>query len=216
MKMLLVSVILVLVTQHASGGKDIDGIEGEESIVLPCPPLTGESVLWSREDLDPSTVHLRQKTKTGPEKDEFKDQNPYYRTRTELQTDALKTGNVSLTLKNLRLSDRGNYICEVLKDGKSYETHVRLHIISKEKQDIQTQVELQQQQRIRDILIGVCVSVVLIIICFVGLFLFLYRRGHINFSKEVYQVEVDSGEESVLLPCKTTVHLPEDDEISKQ
>uniref|UniRef100_A0A8P4KFJ3 Ig-like domain-containing protein n=1 Tax=Dicentrarchus labrax TaxID=13489 RepID=A0A8P4KFJ3_DICLA len=27
---------------------------------------------------------------------------------------------------------------------------------------------------------------------------------------KVYQVEVDSGEESVLLPCKTTVHLPED------
>ncbi|XP_051257653.1 uncharacterized protein LOC127364285 isoform X2 [Dicentrarchus labrax] len=211
MKMLLVSVILVLVTQHASGGKTIDGIEGEESVVLPCeaPPFTGEYVLWSREDLDPTTVHLRQKNKTDAEKDEFKDQNPSYRTRTELQRDALKTGNVNLTLKNLRLSDRGNYICEVLKDGKRHETHVYLQVFSKETQDSLTQVELQRQHR-KDTLIGVFSAiVVLMIICSVGLFLFLYRCGYINFNK-VPQVEVDSGMKSVLLPCKTSVHLPKD------
>uniref|UniRef100_A0A8P4KIB7 Ig-like domain-containing protein n=1 Tax=Dicentrarchus labrax TaxID=13489 RepID=A0A8P4KIB7_DICLA len=136
---------VLTVTQHASGGKTIDGIEGEESVVLPCeaPPFTGEYVLWSREDLDPTTVHLRQKNKTDAEKDEFKDQNPSYRTRTELQRDALKTGNVNLTLKNLRLSDRGNYICEVLKDGKRHETHVYLQVFSKETQDSLTQGYLQ-------------------------------------------------------------------------
>ncbi|XP_030266965.1 myelin-oligodendrocyte glycoprotein-like [Sparus aurata] len=32
---------------------------------------------------------------------------------------------------------------------------------------------------------------------------------HVELQVKVYQVEVDSGVESVQLPCKTTVHLPE-------
>ncbi|XP_073331600.1 uncharacterized protein [Pagrus major] len=45
------------------------------------------------------------------------------------------------------------------------------------------------------------------------------REEHILMKKQVllevkvYQVEVDSGAESVQLPCKTTVHLPEDAKV---
>ncbi|XP_051251063.1 programmed cell death 1 ligand 1-like [Dicentrarchus labrax] len=137
MKMLLLSVILVLVTQHASGVGEIEekeGIEGEESVVLPCeapPDVTVKSVEWSRYELNPSTVHLRQ-TINNTERDVLKDQNPSYRTRTELQTDALKTGDVSLTLKTLRLPDRGMYRCIVRWGmGESKQTQVYLNIISK-------------------------------------------------------------------------------------
>ncbi|XP_065326043.1 uncharacterized protein LOC134621204 [Pelmatolapia mariae] len=165
--------------------------EGVESVLLPChiPFVSGPTtVVWSRYDLNPPTVHQRQQ-----EEDELTDQNQRYRDRTSMKTDALQTGDFSLTLRKPHIFDSSNYTCTIRVTGEEPRlTDVQLQV----KEPYVFPAEAW-------VLLAVLISAVL-----VGLGIYLWKLF-----KKVPQVEVDSGVESVQLICKAKVHLPEDAEV---
>ncbi|XP_044837303.1 butyrophilin subfamily 1 member A1-like [Mauremys mutica] len=90
-----------------------------EATVLPChlsPRMSAENmeVRWFRSDFL-SFVHLYQHGK-----DQYGNQMPDYRGRTELLKPGIMDGNVSLQILNIRCSDEGQYNCFV-QDGSFYE-----------------------------------------------------------------------------------------------
>lgn len=92
----------------------VEAQEGAESVVLPCQynQVLEEvvTVKWSRRDLNPSIVHQRR------EGDDLQLQNQLFSGRTSMRSDALDSGNFSLTLRNFQLSDIGKYVCSMIDD----------------------------------------------------------------------------------------------------
>ncbi|XP_026014424.1 butyrophilin-like protein 2 isoform X2 [Astatotilapia calliptera] len=132
MKTLLTSLLLVLVSQHALTAV-VEVYEGVMSVLLPCKhsgfiPEDDPTVLWTRSDLNPKSVHVRRE-----EADDLRGQNQRYSGRTSMRPDALDSLDFSLTLRNPTKTDSSIYTCSI-SDGTEDQ---RLR-------DIQLQVKDQQ------------------------------------------------------------------------
>ncbi|KAL4008979.1 hypothetical protein ACER0C_002831 [Sarotherodon galilaeus] len=187
MKTLVVFLLLMNVSQHASAVESYEG----DSFILSCQldtfNLREPSVVWSRSDLSPPTVHQRQL-----QGDELKDQNQRYSGRTSMKTDALDTGDLSLTLTNLQLSDSATYTCSVRNFGRELS---------------RSDVQLQVKERFPSWAKALLVLLILLVVS--GGLLIHFR----HYFMSVPWVGVDSGVESVQLICKTIVCLPKDAKV---
>lgn len=95
--------------------------------MLPCrysPEQTARDldVIWFREHLSPF-VH---RYKGG--QDQYGEQMPQYRGRTELLKDGLNKGHVDLKIFHVQLSDRGSYTCFVGVDSDYNEVVMELQV----------------------------------------------------------------------------------------
>ncbi|XP_063324385.1 uncharacterized protein LOC134623108 isoform X2 [Pelmatolapia mariae] len=163
-------------------------VEGSESAILPCKTTADLSqdatVEWTRSDVDFMLVHVYSKTRNT-----IREQDGFYRVRTMMNEDPLRTGDLSLTLKHPTDGDSGGYICTIYRD----------------KDILRQKVVLQVKERSW----AKALLVLLVLLVVSGGLLFYFR----HFFMSVYQVMVDSGAESVQLPCKTTAHLPQDAKV---
>ncbi|XP_027893710.1 uncharacterized protein LOC114157114 [Xiphophorus couchianus] len=189
MFMLLMTALLV--SQPASGAEMKEVREGAESVLLPCSfspsDLDNAIVVWSRNDLNPPTVHLRRK-----EGNDFHSQNKLYKSRTSMQENALETGDLSLTVSKPELTDSSTYTCTVRRLGEQVgQMEVKLEVLRSE--GVPTWVTI------------FLVILTLVIAAVVGAVIH-FRK----FFRKVPKVEVNSEVESVLLPCITIAHLPPD------
>lgn len=186
MRITVLLVSLLLVSQYASG---VEVYEGEESVLLLCQlPVPSEEgvVVWGRDDLNPSIIHVR--TEEG---DYLTEQNKQYINRTSIQKDALKTGDLSLTLRKPTFSDSGIYTCTVRKLGQ--------------KQN-ETEVQLKVKERPPPppiwpkVLPAVLVPVLLLAIGISVFMCLVYQRMKKTAVCQLKVVDVTEGAESVLLP----------------
>ncbi|CAI5656998.1 butyrophilin-like protein 2 isoform X2 [Oreochromis niloticus] len=190
MKMFAVFVILLQVSQ---GAAVLEVYEEVEAVVLACQyfgiiPEDDPTVIWSRFDLNPKTVHRRR------DEDDLQGQNQHYSGRTSMRPDALDTGDYSLTLRKLQLTDSGNYTCTI-SDGTQNLTLNNIQLQVKERFPAWSKVLL--------------VLLVLTTVIVSGGLLFYFRL----YLMSVHQVEVDAEMDAVQLPCKTITHLAEDAKV---
>ncbi|XP_026019229.1 uncharacterized protein LOC113019660 isoform X3 [Astatotilapia calliptera] len=161
--------------------------EGSESVILPCnttPDLPkNTTVEWTRSEVGLITVH-----EYSNRNDDFMTQDEVYRDRTKMNKDLLRTGDLSLSLKYPTERDSGGYICTIYRD----------------KDILRQKVVLQVKEPFPPWATALLVLLVLLVVF--GCLLFNFRH---YFMSDYQKVEVDSGVESVQLPLKTIIHLPE-------
>ncbi|CAI5682850.1 unnamed protein product [Oreochromis niloticus] len=115
-------------SQHAPAVV-VEVYEGAMSVLLPFQfsgfiPEDNPTVMWTRTDLHPKFVHLRRE-----EVDDLRGQNQHYSGRTSMTPHALDTLDFSLTLKNLQLTDTGNYTCSISDGTEDWRlTDIQLHV----------------------------------------------------------------------------------------
>ncbi|XP_035989299.1 immunoglobulin superfamily member 10 [Fundulus heteroclitus] len=171
--------------------------EHGENVILPCRAPKNDpdgDVEWSRTDLESGQYVLMYRN--GKVYQEV--QSPSYRNRVDLQD--MKNGDVSLVLNKVTTDDTGTYECRVVQRGKGCR---RTSILDTDPLSI-INLRVEPAPSWPTVLQVLLVLVVLALIV-AGL---LYRN-RLCFMSE-YNVVVDSGKESVLLPCRTRPFLPGD------
>ncbi|XP_047458261.1 butyrophilin-like protein 2 [Mugil cephalus] len=192
LKMLVVFVILLHFSHHASA---VVLVEGDPFVLLHCEFETFEleepTVVWSRKDFNPPTVHERQANA-----DKLQDQNQHYSGRTSMKKNALESGDLTLNLTNPKVSDSGTYTCTVkaARIGRRQLTEIQLQVKPKDTTWANGLVAL---------------FLLLAVFGVVGGLLFYFRQYFMS----DYKVQVESGVMSVQLPCKTTVRLPKNAKV---
>ncbi|XP_030017245.1 uncharacterized protein LOC115437967 isoform X6 [Sphaeramia orbicularis] len=160
--------------------KEVEVQQGAESIRLPCKASADlpEDTTVDWTHFDPELMVVHvSRSKT----DDLQTQDRSYRDRTQMNED------MSLTLKKPTDTDGGVYICTVYREGDVLRSKVLLQVVPE----------------------GFPAWATALLVVFAVLLLILLGRFFIfrGYFQSVYEVEVDSGEESVLLPCKTIAHL---------
>ncbi|XP_029986979.1 uncharacterized protein LOC115417123 isoform X2 [Sphaeramia orbicularis] len=142
MEVLVVFVILIHVSQHALAVV-VQAYEGMESVLLPyrysgmLPEVP--SVVWRRSDLNQTVIHLL-KDESDDVKEEYR-----YSERTSMKTNALESGDFSLTVKKPQLSDSSSYTCNLQWETEWKETKERrLTQVQLQVKDDEEEVEVQQ------------------------------------------------------------------------
>ena len=106
----------------------VEVYEGAESVILPCKTSADlpedATVEWTLSEPDFKMVHLFPNTTKNQMK-----QDKVYRSRTEMNEDLLKTGDVSLTLKYPTVRDSGSYICTVYRGKDILRQKVVLQLV---------------------------------------------------------------------------------------
>uniref|UniRef100_A0A3Q3AZH2 Ig-like domain-containing protein n=1 Tax=Kryptolebias marmoratus TaxID=37003 RepID=A0A3Q3AZH2_KRYMA len=98
------------VEEVESGVESVE--EGAESVLLPfktTPELLGDAEVEWKDSRD-RTVHVFENGSDQPE-----EQDRFYRNRTKMNEDRLRTGDLSLTLRHPTVRDRGEFRCLVWK-----------------------------------------------------------------------------------------------------
>ncbi|XP_029028421.1 uncharacterized protein LOC114868928 [Betta splendens] len=191
MDRVVVLLILLHVSQHALG---VEVHEGEDCVVLSLQVNVSTSdrstVVWDRKDLKKENVHIRQ-----PSGDDLTEQNPIYANRTWMGPDALRTGDLSLTLRRPAVTDSGTYTCTVRRLG--------LQLAST---DVQLQVT-EPPLVWPWVLAGVLVPLLVLGAGF-GVIAFLAHKAMKDRLKTQLKVaEVTEGADKVTLTCTTTADV---------
>ncbi|XP_039464852.1 uncharacterized protein LOC120438540 isoform X3 [Oreochromis aureus] len=159
-----------------------------DSVILPCKTKSDlpedTTVEWTRADREPMVVHVY-----SSRSDHLKNQDDLYCGRTNMNEDLLRTGDLSLTLKYPTERDSGEYICTIYRDKD----------ILRQKVVLQVKEPFPSWATVLLVLLGL-----LVLIGISGGLIYYFR----HYFMSVYKVKVDSGLESVLLPCKARVWLP--------
>ncbi|XP_072458642.1 myelin-oligodendrocyte glycoprotein-like [Notamacropus eugenii] len=106
---------------------------------LPCylfPPQSAQhmEVVWLQST---RVVHNYQNGE-----DQFGDQSPDYRGRTELVRDAITSGNVTLKILNVRLLDAGKYTCLIADGFRQEQANMELKVLDDEPESLDMTPEL--------------------------------------------------------------------------
>ncbi|XP_015229126.1 PREDICTED: uncharacterized protein LOC107084013 [Cyprinodon variegatus] len=162
--------------------------EGVEFAILPCKTTAyleeDATVEWTRSEPEFMVAYVYQNYSN-----KVKEQHKFYCERTEMSKEKVKVGDLSLTLKYPTERDTGVYICTIYRKGDIVRQKVILHLL---KEIFSSWAK--------------AFLILLIILLVFGGLLFHFRQ----YLQSVYKLEINSGLESVTLPCKSIVCLPKD------